>query len=839
MRPVELTLDGFRSYAGPATFSWEGRRLVGIVGPIGSGKSSILDGIAFALYGKTPRVERDVRSLINQRRNEGKAALTFDVDGRRYRVVRALRRGGQSAHALYRIEDGVEVEETDRARETTERVEQLLGLDWDAFRRSVLLAQNQFAGFLEATPVQRNQVLKGVFAFEGIDAMRESVKERLDGVARDLARLTALREQAAGDREQLAAAREEHAALVARAGSLEAVAADVAAADASIAQAARTAEEADRDRRALLDVSKRLPDRTEAETVIGAADSAAAVVGTASEALAEAERRLASAREAHAGALADAGGEDALAEAARLLAVHEGEVKAADGAAAQAAAARSAADEAEKAVRAAEQASVKAVAEAAEAETTLAAAEAAASAARDRLHGARHRSMAVTLRSELAAGDTCPVCEQHVAEVPPADMPDEVADAERRLVEAELAEGAARRVATSAHAEVAAAGSRLAGAKAARDRAVEAAATAVERVRAAAGAVEATATRLGNILGEGDPAASLAARRAAVSEAAAAVEAAERARDSARAEREAAGEAQRTVSAGLAGLRAVVAAIAGRLDLDVGSMEDPAAVGAGLRAVRDELAAGLAAASDRLEAAESERRDAVAARTAALQGAGLDSDADFPAELAAARTAVEVEAALIGSLERRLADLAGLEERQQATLAEQAMLERLHGDLAPSKFQAYVLDEYRRALAELGSEHFEELSGGRYRFTDDGTFGVVDLMAAEQVRAADSLSGGETFLASLGLALALAEMVARRGGRLDAFFLDEGFGSLDTEHLDLAMEGVERLVTGADRLVVVVSHVAALRDRIEDLVVLDKDDLTGDTRVVAGSESPA
>jgi exonuclease SbcC len=128
------------------------------------------------------------------------------------------------------------------------------------------------------------------------------------------------------------------------------------------------------------------------------------------------------------------------------------------------------------------------------------------------------------------------------------------------------------------------------------------------------------------------------------------------------------------------------------------------------------------------------------------------------------------------------------------------------------------------------------LSGGRYRFSEDGSFGVVDLMAAEQVRSADSLSGGETFLASLALALALAEMVARQGGRLDAFFLDEGFGSLDSDHLELAMEGVERLVTAADRLVVVVSHVAALRDRIEDLIVLDKDELSGDTRVRSGAQ---
>ena len=119
------------------------------------------------------------------------------------------------------------------------------------------------------------------------------------------------------------------------------------------------------------------------------------------------------------------------------------------------------------------------------------------------------------------------------------------------------------------------------------------------------------------------------------------------------------------------------------------------------------------------------------------------------------------------------------------------------------------------------------------RFSADGDFHIVDLTSADAVRRADSLSGGETFLASLALALALAEMVARTGGRLDAFFLDEGFGSLDPEHLDLAMEGIEQLASGAaNRLVLVVSHVAEMRHRIEDLIELDRDPVTGDTIVV-------
>ena len=147
-----------------------------------------------------------------------------------------------------------------------------------------------------------------------------------------------------------------------------------------------------------------------------------------------------------------------------------------------------------------------------------------------------------------------------------------------------------------------------------------------------------------------------------------------------------------------------------------------------------------------------------------------------------------------------------------------------------------MLEEERRALAKLGSAHSEELTGNAYRFTDDDRFEVLDMNAAGTERRADSLSGGETFLASLALALALAEMVARGGGRLDAFFLDEGFGSLDPEHLDRAMDGIGRLVANDPRrLVVLVSHVDQMRQTLEDLIVLDKHDLTGDTVVVAGA----
>ena len=228
--------------------------------------------------------------------------------------------------------------------------------------------------------------------------------------------------------------------------------------------------------------------------------------------------------------------------------------------------------------------------------------------------------------------------------------------------------------------------------------------------------------------------------------------------------------------------------------------------------------------------------DAVAARSAVLETIGLTPTDDFRRALAEAGVAHGTAEAHVRELEERIASASELERQVTAAEAKRAIAKRLADDLQPSRFLGFLLEEERAELGELGSEHFEQLTDGAFRFTDDDRFEIVDLNAAGTKRKSDSLSGGETFLASLSLALALAEMVARGGGRLDSFFLDEGFGSLDPEHLDRAMEGIGRLVSADDRrLVVLVSHVAEMRDAIEDLIVLDKHDVTGDTVVRSGA----
>ena len=261
----------------------------------------------------------------------------------------------------------------------------------------------------------------------------------------------------------------------------------------------------------------------------------------------------------------------------------------------------------------------------------------------------------------------------------------------------------------------------------------------------------------------------------------------------------------------------------------------------------DELRAAFVALGERLleqhEVTRTAAADASEARRTASDGLrglqdelGVPPGTDFADVLADAAAAHAAARQRVEGLQAAVGAAAELEARTEAVRRGRDLAKRLTSDLQPARFLAFLLEEERAALGELGSTHFEELSNGAYRFTDDDRFDVVDMNAGASHRRADSLSGGETFLASLALALALAEMVARGGGRLDAFFLDEGFGSLDPEHLERAMDGIGRLVAGdARRLVVLVSHVDQMRQMLEDLIVLDKDALTGDTIVVSGA----
>ena len=82
MRPLSLTMSGFRSHMETTELSFEGRTLTAIVGPTGSGKSSILEAISYALYAKTPREQRALKRLICSRCDVARVEFRFLIDER-------------------------------------------------------------------------------------------------------------------------------------------------------------------------------------------------------------------------------------------------------------------------------------------------------------------------------------------------------------------------------------------------------------------------------------------------------------------------------------------------------------------------------------------------------------------------------------------------------------------------------------------------------------------------------------------------------------------------------------------------------------------------------------
>ena len=141
--------------------------------------------------------------------------------------------------------------------------------------------------------------------------------------------------------------------------------------------------------------------------------------------------------------------------------------------------------------------------------------------------------------------------------------------------------------------------------------------------------------------------------------------------------------------------------------------------------------------------------------------------------------------------------------------------------LGANNLQTYLVRDAMRVLVEDGSLHLQRLSDGRYTLqADDLDFQVVDRWNGDAVRSVKTLSGGETFLTSLALALALAERLADLAAgahgheALESLFVDEGFGALDTEEtLETVVQAIEAL-QAHDRVVGIVTHLTPLADRM-------------------------
>ncbi|MFD0974001.1 SbcC/MukB-like Walker B domain-containing protein, partial [Plantactinospora endophytica] len=211
--------------------------------------------------------------------------------------------------------------------------------------------------------------------------------------------------------------------------------------------------------------------------------------------------------------------------------------------------------------------------------------------------------------------------------------------------------------------------------------------------------------------------------------------------------------------------------------------------------------------------------DAVTERVAALfTAAGHDRPAAEADPVRLAVVAVERAEAEHRRLVERREQARELREQRAGHERESRVAKALAGHLRANNFERWLLAEALDLLVDGASRILRELTDGQYDLTHDkGEFFVLDHHDAGLRRAVRTLSGGETFQASLALALALSEQLAGLStttASLESIVLDEGFGTLDASTLDTVAATLENLAARGDRMVGVVTHVPALAERI-------------------------
>ena len=147
-----------------------------------------------------------------------------------------------------------------------------------------------------------------------------------------------------------------------------------------------------------------------------------------------------------------------------------------------------------------------------------------------------------------------------------------------------------------------------------------------------------------------------------------------------------------------------------------------------------------------------------------------------------------------------------------------------------------VVQAMSRPLREQG-RHLRAFPSASFSLAVDGRdFSIIDHANADERRSVKTLSGGESFAASLALAIAFAETLAKLAGgggpsaALESLFLDEGFGTLDAEHLDAVAGAIEALY-GRERTVGIITHIPELAERLPARIVVSKTGNSSQARI--------
>ena len=799
MRPLRLELQGFTSFRDKTAIDFSDCELFALVGPTGSGKSTVIDAICFVLYGSVPRYDHKglVAPVISHGKLEAKVRLDFALGEREYsavRVVRQLSKGNATTKEAV-LQCGGEVLARG-AVELTAAIGELLGLSFDHFTRCVVLPQGEFSRFLHDGPKDRQGMI--------VKLLNLGVYERMSHRAQALGNEARIDCEVNERRieEDFAGATPE-ALQHARAGlerlqTLERTVKEASPRLAELAEKKRTAQAAAEDARSAISLVDSLEVPPEV-TALGARLSLAA------SDLADAESLIVSTGDELAvrtAARADRGPKEPVLEA---IAAHQSRRKLAQAVA-------------EKAVEVGAAAGRHDAAQSVHDEATSRVAAAAASEEAVRSEHAAH-----DLASDLTVGNACPVCLQLVAELPAHELPPDlqVARAELQSARADEVDAAARL--NAAAKEVAAAQASMSVLENQRD--LLDAALAEERD-------EATLTEVLASIEVAER--GLEAARAAEAKSLRNARAARKAWEDLQA-------AERKLRRGFDDRRDRVAALhppsTEGLDLaeDWGSL----ALWAATRApeLAEEATACEASASEAAKEqtvlTEDLERSCRDCELEVLEGGILETVAGAVAVTSTKVRGIEQDIATAEELRTVVA-----RRRKEGKVASGLALEL---SAKRGRFESWIVEEALRRLVEGATRTLNELSTGQYSMTlsDTGEFLVIDHHNANETRSAKTLSGGETFLASLSLALSLSdqlsELATQGAARLDAIFLDEGFGTLDADTLETVAATVENLAA-TGRMVGIVTHVRELAERVPLQFRVRKNQITSTVERIADLE---
>ena len=879
MRLRRLALSGIGPFRGEEVIDFDTLTRSGlflIEGPTGAGKSTIIDAVTYALYGSVAGGRESttdrIRSDLADPRTPSYVELEFDVSGSTYLVWRQpaysrpkMRGEGfikENAKQSLRALDGSMEPITD-AKEIAAAIQRLLGLSVEHFRKLVVLPQGEFDALLRASPADRFEVL-GRLIDDGFMArvqedlvtrgrQAEEIRAEIRGRIQEIA-ATLCSRATEGLAEVPSASDLSSEAIAKVLSDLEMAIADaqrdvdaLAAPAQAAADAAATAEAAltraragvqalqarDRARAALPEPLRNSPADHLRQRRTSVAESIARLEPFVAWEAAGDQREAHSAQRAAAvqHALDQV---EALRQRAQSLPSERADLEARRQQSVTVAASLTTRTAEVQRLRSliatATELSVR-EADLATATESASAAAAAADRCRTALLQAREHRVALLeqrlahsaaeLASRLEAGQPCPVCgssdHPHVARGDDGDLitDADVEAAELAVARAETEESAATASAKAAQAAMAAARShvdairgRLEGANTmSMSEALTEAERAVVEAQDAAATADALAAHLATIDSQ---IAALGAETAAAT--------------------------------------AVLAEAQAHLTADAERIARETA------ALRDAVGADLTATEAMLEA----KAEAVAIDVAldAFEAAAGHTSGDDISSLESASTAARIAASdLQGRLDLARAACTRITDTRDAVAALAVQWESAHAEIADvlaatdtavalgalasaqSKantlrltLQSYAVQRRFRTVLDAATLHLERMTGSHFAFELDESVGRghsgLGIAVRDQwsgaLRDPKALSGGETFIASLALALGLADVVREENGGVDlqTLFVDEGFGSLDQGSLQQVLDQLDAL-RSRGRVVGVISHVTEMKDWVHDRVIVE------------------